>query len=285
MNFDIPKIPLGKGIEWVINVLATQFSSATNTLADVIESMVRGLTDILMYPPPVIAVLIFAALAYLLTRNKRIALFTLLGMAFIWNLQLWKPTMQTLSLVCIATLIAVLLGIPLGIWAALSRTFNAIVMPILDFMQTLPAFVYLIPAIPFFGLGATSAIFSTVIFSMPPAIRLTALGIQQVPETLVECADAFGSTKMQKLFKLQLPLALPTIRAGVNQTILLALSMVVIAAMIGARGLGGEVWRAIQRLKPGMGFEAGIGIVILAIILDRIMQNIHTRGSQRSQAG
>jgi glycine betaine/proline transport system permease protein len=141
-------------------------------------------------------------------------------------------------------------------------------------MQTMPAFVYLIPAIPFFGLGKVAAIFSTVVFSMPPAIRLTCLGIKQVPKELVEAADAFGSNKWQKLFKLQLPIATPTIMAGINQTIMLALSMVVIAAMIGAKGLGGEVWKAIQRLQPGKGFEAGIGIVIVAIILDRIMQRI-----------
>jgi glycine betaine/proline transport system permease protein len=141
-------------------------------------------------------------------------------------------------------------------------------------MQTMPAFVYLIPAIPFFGLGPVSAIFSTVIFAMPPAIRLTCLGIMQVPKDLIEVADAFGSTKVQKLFKLQLPLATPTIMAGINQTIMLALSMVVIAAMIGAKGLGGEVWKAIQRLQPGMGFEAGLAVVILAMVLDRITQKI-----------
>jgi glycine betaine/proline transport system permease protein len=144
-------------------------------------------------------------------------------------------------------------------------------------MQTMPAFVYLIPAIPFFGLGPVSAIFSTVIFAMPPAIRLTCLGIQQVPAELVEAADAFGSTKKQKLFMLQLPLATPTIMAGVNQTIMLSLSMVVIAAMIGAKGLGGEVWKAIQRLQPGKGFVAGIGVVIVAMILDRITQKLGQR--------
>ncbi len=277
MAFELPKIPLGKGIEWAIDALAANLAGATNSLAEMIETLVRGLTAILLYLPPPVTIIIFAAVAYFLTRNIRISLFTLLGMAFIWNLRLWDPTMQTLSLVCLSTLVAVSMGIPLGILAAIYRPFYHVVMPILDFMQTLPAFVYLIPAIPFFGLGATSAMFSTVIFSMPPAIRLTTLGIQQVPEQLVEAADAFGSTKYQKLVKLQLPIAAATIRAGVNQTILLALSMVVIAAMIGAKGLGGEVWRAIQRLKPGMGFEAGIGIVIVAIILDRIMQNLKTK--------
>lgn len=195
-----------------------------------------------------------------------------MGLALIWNMGLWAPTVDTIALVLIATLFAIALGIPIGIFAALNQVAYRIIMPVLDFMQTMPAFVYLIPAIPFFGLGKVAAIFSTVIFSMPPAIRLTCLGIKQVPKELVEAADSFGSTKSQKLFKLQLPIATPTIMAGVNQTIMLALSMVVIAAMIGAKGLGGEVWKAIQRLQPGKGFEAGIGIVIIAIILDRIMQ-------------
>ena len=167
--------------------------------------------------------------------------------------------------------------IPLGIWAAMSDRIYRIIMPILDFMQTMPAFVYLIPAIPFFGLGPVSGIFATVIFSMPPAIRLTTLGIRQVPAELTEAADAFGSTPRQKLLKVQLPLATPTIMTGINQTIMLALSMVVIAAMIGAGGLGAEVWKAIQRLEPGAGFEAGIAVVILAMILDRITQNIGQR--------
>jgi glycine betaine/proline transport system permease protein len=226
-----------------------------------------------MFFPPELLILLFAILAWYITKSLKIGIGTLLGMAFIWNLQLWHPTMQTLSLVGLSTLTAIALGIPLGVIAAISLGFRRVIMPILDFMQTLPPFVYLIPAIPFFGLGATSALFSTVIFAMPPAIRLTSLGIQGVPKELVEAVDAFGSTKWQKLIKLQLPLAAPSIKAGVNQTILLALSMVVIAAMIGAKGLGGVVWKAIQRLKPGMGFEAGIAIVIVAIILDRVLRN------------
>ena len=153
-------------------------------------------------------------------------------------------------------------------------------MPVLDFMQTMPAFVYLIPAIPFFGICSVSAIFATVIFSMPPAIRFTTLGIRQVPTELIEAADAYGATRGQKLFKVQLPLSLPTVMAGINQTIMLALSMVVIAAMIGADGLGSEVWRAIQRLRPGDGFEAGIAVVILAMLLDRLTQSL--RKSRRS---
>src|SRR5699024_739265 len=184
-------------------------------------------------------------------------------------------------LVLISTIIAVTIGLPIGIAAALNARTRRIVMPILDFMQTMPAFVYLIPAIPFFGLGAVSASVATVIFSTPPAIRLTILGITQVPADLIEAADSFGSTRRQKLFKVQIPMAMPTIMAGINQTIMLALSMVVIAAMIGAGGLGGEVWRAIQRLEPGMGFTAGIAIVILAMILDRMTQHIGQHKHER----
>ena len=186
----------------------------------------------------------------------------------------WSASIITLTLVLIATFISVLIGIPFGILAALKPGVKKVTMPVLDFMQTMPAFVYLIPAIPFFGLGVVSAVFTTVIFSMPPAIRFTCLGIQQIPAEYIEAADSFGATKKQKLLQIQLPLAMPTIMAGINQTIMLALSMVVIASMIGAGGLGGEVWRAIQRLQPGMGFEAGIAVVIMAIVLDRITQNI-----------
>jgi glycine betaine/proline transport system permease protein len=216
---------------------------------------------------------VFALIAWR-AAGARVALFAVLGLGLLWNLDLWYPTMQTLTLVTIATLIAVTIGMPLGILAALSRNAYRAIFPVLDFMQTMPAFVYLIPAIPFFGLGPVSALFSTVIFAMPPAIRLTTLGIRQVPADLVEAADAFGSTRTQKLLKVQLPLAVPTIMAGINQTIMLALSMVVIAAMIGAEGLGGQVWTAIQRNEAGMGFQAGLAVVILAMILDRITQRI-----------
>ena len=182
--------------------------------------------------------------------GRRVGIFTAPGLLFLWNLRLWQPTVETFTLVLISTFIAVAIGLPLGIAAALSKRTSRVVMPILDFMQTMPAFVYLIPAIPFFGLGAVSASVATVIFSMPPTIRLTALGIKQVPDDLIEAADAFGSTRRQKLFKVQLPMAVPTIMAGINQTIMLALSMVVIAAMIGAGGLGGEVWRRSSGWSP-----------------------------------
>lgn len=278
MDAELPKFPLDTLSEKVLDFLTTHLAFLTKAISDITETGIEAMVDGLMFLPPWITIAALALLSWRVA-GRRVAIFTVLGLALLWNLRLWYPTMQTLTLVTIATLVAVSVGIPFGVLAALSRRFYRIVMPVLDFMQTMPAFVYLIPAIPFFGLGPVSAIFATVIFAMPPAIRLTALGIRQVPLELVEAADAFGSTRWQKLFKVQLPLAVPTVMAGVNQTIMLALSMVVIAAMIGAKGLGGEVWEAIQRLEPGKGFEAGIAVVILAMILDRITQKIAKRGN------
>lgn len=270
---EIPRLPLADWIDDGLDVLTDRFANATKLVSDVLETGIDNTVDLLLWPPPGLTILLVALLAWRLA-GVRTAFLSLFGFALLWNLGLWEPTLQTLVLVLIATLIAVAIGAPLGILAALSKTAYRIVFPVLDFMQTMPAFVYLIPAIPFFGLGPVAALFSTVIFAMPPAIRLTTLGIRQVPADLVEAADAFGSTRWQKLTKVQLPLAIPTIMAGINQTIMLALSMVVIAAMIGAQGLGGEVWRAIQRNEAGMGFEAGIAVVVLAMVLDRITQGI-----------
>ena len=272
---NIPRIPLGEWIESALDFMVEHFSFATKSFAVVTEKGLSWLETGMEFLPPWLFIILVAGLVwYLSKRNRGLTVFTIVGLLLIWNLGLWSATVSTIALVVVATCIAILIGVPLGIGAALSNVMYKITMPVLDFMQTMPAFVYLIPAIPFFGLGKVSAIFSTVIFSMPPAIRLTCLGIKQVPMELNECAEAFGSSKWQKLLKLQLPLATPTIMAGVNQTVMLALSMVVIASMIGAKGLGGEVWKAIQRLQPGRGFEAGLGIVIVAIILDRVLQKV-----------
>ncbi len=271
------RIPVGQVIDAAINYLADHFSFITKSFSaaagfglDMVEQGLQAL-------PPWLFIILATLLVWKLTRKRGLAVFTLLGLSLIWNMELWDATVSTIALVLIATLVAICISVPVGIAAAMSRTVHRIVMPVLDVMQTMPAFVYLIPAIPFFGLGKVAAIFSTVIFSMPPAIRLTCLGIEQTPPELVECAEAFGSSRWQRLFKLELPLAKPTIMAGVNQTVMLALSMVVISAMIGARGLGGEVWKAIQRLQMGRGFEAGIGIVIVAICLDRVLQKVGGR--------
>jgi glycine betaine/proline transport system permease protein len=268
----IPKLPLDKGIEAIIDFLTSNISFITKAVSRVTEGGIEAFISFLLYFPPWLIIIAIALIAFFLTKSRGIGAFALIGLLLIWNLGLWTATVTTISLVLFATIITITLGIPLGIVAALYEGFYRVIMPILDFMQTMPAFVYLIPAIPFFGLGPVAAAFATVIFAMPPSIRLTALGIRQVPVELIEAADAFGSTRMQKLFKIQLPLATQTMMAGVNQTIMLSLSMVVIAAMIGAGGLGGEVWKAIQRLKTGMGFEAGLGVVIIAIIFDRVTQ-------------
>ncbi|EPR35760.1 ABC-type transporter, integral membrane subunit [Alkalidesulfovibrio alkalitolerans DSM 16529] len=276
----IPRIPIGSTIEGFINFLVDNFSWLTKGFSAIMDTGLSALEGGLLYLPPWLFIILATALAFRLTRKSGVAAFTLLGLGLIWNMGLWAATVSTIALVLISTLTAIALGIPLGILAAVSTPIRRVVMPVLDVMQTMPAFVYLIPAIPFFGLGKVAAVFATVVFSMPPSIRLTCLGIQQVPRELKECADAFGSTRWQRLVKLELPLSTPTIMAGVNQTVMLALSMVVIAAMIGAKGLGGEVWRAIQRLQMGAGFEAGIGIVIVAIILDRVLQRFGEKKQQ-----
>ncbi|MDA3971347.1 MAG: proline/glycine betaine ABC transporter permease [Desulfobulbaceae bacterium] len=273
MNITIPKLPLDKLIVALLDMLTTNFAFITKALSNITGIAIDFIVNGLMLFPPLLLILILAGLGWWLA-GRKIGIMALVGLALLWNLRLWQSSIETVTLVILATCAAVALGLPLGILAALFPRFKKIIMPILDFMQTMPAFVYLIPAIPFFGLGPVSAIFATVIFAMPPTIRLTILGIIKVPEELIEAADSFGCNKKQKLLKIQLPLAIPTIMAGINQTIMLALSMVVIAAMIGAGGLGGEVWKAIQRLQPGMGFEAGIAIVILAMLLDRITQKI-----------
>ena len=279
--FKETRFMLGPMIESALEVLGDAISRQTRILADGIEISVDWLVDhILLGLPGPVTIAIITVMVIWVTRQSGITVFTILGLLLLWNLGLWVATMETLALVLIATVTSVIIGIPIGILSALSGVLNRMITPILDFMQTLPPFVYLIPALPFFGPGTPSAWVTTVVFSIPPTIRLTTLGIRQVPNELVEAADAFGSTRMQKLVKLQLPIATTTIRAGINQTIMLSLSMVVIAALIGAGGLGREVWQAIQRNQVGLGFESGIAIVVLAIVLDRFMQNIHLQNKK-----
>lgn len=279
MAIDIPRVPLGRWIETGLDYLTSEYALITRGISRVTQGGINALNEGLMWLP-VWALMALIALLCWRVAGVRLAIGAVAGLTLIWNLGLWNPMVETLTLVVIATLVAVVIAIPVGIAAALSERLYRVIMPVLDFMQTMPAFVYLIPAIPFFGIGSVSAIFATVIFSMPPAIRFTTLGIRQVPKELIEAADAFGSTRRQKLLKVQLPLSLPTVMAGINQTIMLALSMVVIAAMIGADGLGSEVWRAIQRLRPGDGFEAGIAVVILAMLLDRLTQSFRKEKKQ-----
>jgi len=224
-------------------------------------------------PPELVMIAILAALAFYLS-GWRIALFTVLGFLLIVSLELWDDAMLTLALVLASTVVSLLIGIPLGILAAQSRGVSSAVKPALDVMQTLPAFVYLVPMVVLLSLGTAPALIATVIFAMPPAVRLTMLGIQQVPQNTVEAAHAFGATRWQTLAKVELPQALPTIMAGVNQVIMLALSMVVIAAFVGAGGLGEVVVRGLGQLNVGLAFVGGVGIVIIAIYLDRVTRGL-----------
>lgn len=267
----MPKLPIAQWVENLVEWMSTYLSGLFGVIATVIEWTVDRLTDLFLLPHPYLFIALIAAAAYWLGRLP-LTLFTGIGFLLIDNLGYWPHTMSTLSLVLTAAIISVVLGVPLGIWAAYSRTASNIIIPVLDFMQTMPAFVYLLPAVTFFSLGVVPGVIASVIFAIPPTIRLTRLGIKQVPGELTEAADAFGSTAGQKLFKVQLPLAMPTLMAGVNQTIMLSLSMVVIASMIGAQGIGAEVYRAVTQLQIGKGFEAGLAVVILAIVLDRFTQ-------------
>ena len=207
------------------------------------------------------------------------------ALGLIWATGFWSQTIATLALTLSATCVSLVLGVPVGIWCARNKIVNTVVRPVLDFMQTMPAFVYLIPAAMFFGLGRVPGILATVVFAVPPAVRLTNLGIRQVNKEQVEAGHAFGCTSWQLLFKVQLPIALPSIMAGVNQTIMMALSMVIIASMVGAGGLGNDVLASIQRLDVGLGFESGLAVVLLAIILDRITESFGASPSARSEQG
>lgn len=269
----MPKIPLAEVVDRIVGWFTDTFGNSLDAFSETFGDIIKGLQTFLAFLPWWVIVIIFALLA-LKASGWKLAVGSTLGLLFIYNLTLWPAFLDTLVLVIISALVCIIIGIPIGIMAGRNHKVNRIITPILDFMQTMPSFVYLIPALMFFGLGKVPAVFATVIFAMPPAIRLTSLGIRQVPEDLVEVGEAFGSTPWQLLWKIQLPVALPTIMAGINQTMMLSLSMVVIAAMIGAGGFGAGVLYAIGQMKIGMGFENGVAVVIMAIILDRLTQGI-----------
>ncbi|WP_153126818.1 ABC transporter permease [Peribacillus tepidiphilus] len=277
----LPKVPIADWVDVFVNWLTDNLEEAFNGITNVLETLVEGMFTGFSYIPSYLFMILLTLLAWKIA-NKGIAIFTCIGLFLIANLGYWDQMLYTLALVLAAVIISILLGIPIGIWASQKQTVKQIVTPILDFMQTMPAFVYLIPAIFFFNIGVVPGVVASVIFSMPPTIRLTILGIQQVPADIIEATEAFGSTTSQRLLKVQLPLAMPTIMAGINQSIMLALSMVVIASMVGAPGLGADVYRAVTQIQIGKGFEAGLSIVVIAIILDRITQNI---GNNKKQGG
>ena len=266
-------IPVGEVFEGIVNWLQLYASGFFDLISFLISFIVSNIEQLLLLFPAVILIIFIFVLAYYLS-GRGVAIFTLIGLFLIYSMGMWEETIKTLAMILTAGIVALGIGIPIGIMSAKNNITNNILRPILDFMQTMPPFVYLIPAVIFFGMGMVPGVIATVIFSMPPAIRLTNLGIRQVDEEVVEAANAFGSTPWQILYKVQLPLAIPTIMAGVNQTIMLALSMVVISSMIGGGGLGSVVLRGITQLKIGLGFEGGVSVVILAIILDRLTQSV-----------
>ncbi|MEG5265241.1 proline/glycine betaine ABC transporter permease [Pseudomonas sp. JDS28PS106] len=260
---------------WVndgVDALVTRYGDVFRHISDTLLWAIVSLEGLLRLVPWWLMLLIVGGIAWHATRKIFTAL-VIAGLLFLVGaVGLWDKLMQTLALMLVATLIAVLIGIPLGILSARSNRLRAVLMPLLDIMQTMPSFVYLIPVLMLFGLGKVPAIFATVIYAAPPLIRLTDLGIRQVDGEVMEAINAFGANRWQQLFGVQLPLALPSIMAGINQTTMMALSMVVIASMIGARGLGEDVLIGIQTLNVGRGLEAGLAIVILAVVIDRITQ-------------
>jgi len=261
---------------WLIPVFGPFF----DTISDYISYLLKWFETILLWFPPEVLMLVFAAAIWRVA-GKGVALLSCAGFVYIGSVGLWDETMQTMAIILSATVLSLVCGIPIGVLCAKSDKFNQFVRPLLDAMQTMPSFVYLIPTILLFGIGSVPAVISTFIFAMPPAVRLTNLGIRQVPEDVVEASQAFGSTGWQILRKVELPLARSSILAGVNQTIMMALSMAVIASMIGSGGLGSVVLTGITRVNVGLGLEAGLAIVFLAVILDRVTQSMGQR--QRPQ--
>ena len=277
----MPRLPLGDWVDSGVNWLVGHLSWLFDAIKAVMEGMYSGIDAVLGAPTPLLMAGILAVLAWWL-RGLLAGVLAFAGFALVDSLQLWDQAMSTLALVLVATVIARVISIPLGIWAARSKAVGAAVRPVLDLLQTMPSMVLLIPAMLFFGLGTAAGVVATLIFALAPGVRMTELGIRQVDAELVEAAEAFGTTPRNILWRVQLPLALPTIMAGVNQVIMLGLSMVVIAGMVGTGGLGGAVNEAIGQLDIGYGFEAGVGIVVLAIYLDRITGAL---GTQLSPSG
>lgn len=265
----IPRLPIGDALERGFDWFEDTFSSVIDWVEIVFETSSEGLADLLTRPDALILTAIFALIAWLM-RDWKLALLTIPLMFFIITVDMWEEALETLALVAVAAVIALLIAIPLGILAAKNQVVSNFVRPVMDLMQTMPALVWLIPAMAMFGLGMPSGILATIIFALPPGVRLTELAIRQVDPEVVEAGHAFGSTPTQILFRIQLPLAVKTIMAGVNQVIMLALSMAVFGGFVGAGGLGNEVVRAINQLNLSLGLEAGLCVVMLAVYLDRV---------------
>lgn len=275
----VEKIPWGEWAEGAVDVIKDNLDPLLDGIYTVLNWMANTTQDMLMTVPDLWMILIISVFSLLVTRKIIMSGLIAVALLVIWNMGLWELSMLTLTLVVVAAIISLLVGIPLGILSAKSNLLNKGMKVVLDFMQTMPSFVYLIPVVILFRLGNVPGIIATVIFALPPVVRFTDLGIREVPKELKEVSESFGTNWLQKLTKVELPMAKPTIMAGINQCIMLSLSMVVIASMIGVAGLGRDVLMAIQRVDVAMGFEAGLAVVLLAIILDRITQSI---GSKKS---
>ncbi|MBC06931.1 proline/glycine betaine ABC transporter permease [Thalassospira sp.] len=274
-------VPLGKWVNQFVDWLVVNYGAAFEAFADSLLTVLVALEQVLRGAPWWVVLIAIAAITWHASKNWKLVVGLVVAMFAIGMLGLWDKAMQTLALMIVATSLSVLIGIPVGIAMAMSNRLRAVMLPILDTMQTMPSFVYLIPALMLFGLGKVPAILATVIYAAPPVMRLTDLGIRLVDPEVLEASRSFGASRKQILFGVQLPLALPNIMAGINQTTMMSISMVVIASMIGARGLGEQVLMGIQRLDVGAGMEAGIAIVLLAVVFDRIGQAYGKR-SQRS---
>lgn len=264
------KIPLGRWIDAIIQWVSRVLAEPINFFANVVESTIRATVDALQWCPPLLLIALIAAIAWYMQRSWVLVVGIVLSLALVVNLGYWSATTATLALILYATTLSMLIGVPIGIAAAHRPWLWTAIRPVLDLMQTIPTFVYLIPALVLFGLGFVPGLVATLIFAIPSPIRMTYLGIASVPRPLVEAGEAFGATRSQLLWKVEIPHALPTIMAGVTQCIMLSLSMVVIAALVAAPGLGVPVVRALNSNNGPMGYESGIAIVIVAILLDRI---------------
>jgi glycine betaine/proline transport system permease protein len=271
-SFLLEKIPIGKWVKFFVDGLTDNFHAEFRVFSDSLEWVIQGTITLMGGMPPLIFIALICALAFWLHRRWILVIGVAGAMLLILNLGYWEQTIQTVALVLYATLVSVIVGIPLGIAAAHRKWLFTAIRPVLDLMQTIPTFVYLIPTLMLFGLGMVPGLISTVIFAIPAPIRLTYLGVTAVPDSLIDAGKAFGASKRQLLWKVELPYAMPTIMAGLTQCIMLSLSMVVIAALVGADGLGKPVVRALNSVNIAMGFEAGLAIVIVAIILDRILK-------------
>lgn len=276
----VPRIPVGEWIEVAFDWVLDHAGGFFDAIADGIGSVSGALTDLLQWPPALVTVLVMAVIAAL-SATWRLGIGAALILTAVIAMDQWDNAMQTLSVVLVASAIALLIGVPIGVAAARWDGVSRLVRPVMDLMQTMPAFVWLVPVVMLFGIGVAAGLVATVIFALPPAVRLTELGIRQVDREIVEAGHAFGGTPRQILGGIQLPLAMPTVMAGVNQVIMLALSMAVISGLVGGGGLGGAVMTSISRLDVGLGFEAGLSVVALAIYLDRVTAGVGARRRRR----